>query len=279
MNIPLHNFSSDDDSSIPFRMITLNTRSHYDSSVPHRHNYYEIFIFFKGGGTHDIDFNTFEIESNSIHFVSPGQVHQVRRELDTYGYVILFSRDFYSLNIENKDILFELPFLNNYSHEPIVTLKEEEIALFQPVFENLKRESADQHPHHEALLQSYLHILLLLSHRFYKKGTRADQIPGIVKQFRILLEKNFTSLHKVKDYAQLIGTSEKTLNDTIKKYTGSTASEHIYNRILLEAKRLIKHSPLSTKEIAYFLNYEDPAHFSKFFKVKTGITPGEFRTA
>ena len=279
MSIPLHNFSSDDESSIPFKMIRLETRSAYDTSVPHRHNYYEIFVFFKGGGWHDIDFNNFEIQSNTIHYVSPGQVHQVKRELDTYGYVILFSRDFYSMNIENKNLLFDLPFLNNNSPEPIVHLSEEEMKYFKPVLDNLQQEYAGNGKHRDLILQSNLNILLLLSNRFFKSGNSIDNIPSMVKDFRITLEKHFPEMHMVKDYAQLMNTSEKTLNDTIRKHTGLTASEHIYNRILLEAKRLLRNSSLSTKEIAYFLNYEDPAHFSKFFKTKTGLTPGEFRSA
>ncbi|HET6243559.1 MAG TPA: helix-turn-helix domain-containing protein [Bacteroidia bacterium] len=36
-------------------------------------------------------------------------------------------------------------------------------------------------------------------------------------------------------------------------------------------------SGLTAKESAYELKFEDPAHFSKFFKNQTGITPSEFQ--
>lgn len=274
-NIPLHTFAQDDDSSIPFKVVKLETRSTYDTTVPHRHNYYEIFILFKGGGDHEIDFHTYDIKDNSLHFVSPGQVHMVRRELDTYGYVILFSREFYSPS--ENDRLFEMPFLNLNSPIPILNLSKDDMLLFEPIIRKIAEESNSNEVNKEEILRSYLHILLLLSGRYYKGNGENILIPAVVKEFRMQLEKHFIKYHMVKEYAQLLSISEKKLNDAIKKHTGQTAGEIITERIILEAKRLIKHSELSTKEIAHFLNYSDPAHFSKFFKSKTGLTPGEFK--
>ncbi|MDC1385752.1 helix-turn-helix domain-containing protein [Crocinitomicaceae bacterium] len=45
---------------------------------------------------------------------------------------------------------------------------------------------------------------------------------------------------------------------------------------MLEAKRLLQ-TGMSAKEVAYDLNFDDPGHFSKFFKSKTGCSPSEFR--
>lgn len=278
--IPIHDFSQDDASSIPFKIISLNTLGHYDTSVPHRHNYYEIFILFKGGGTHEIDFIIYPIEDNCIHYVSPGQVHHVKRELDTFGYVILFSRDFYSIVAEKKDLLFDLPFLNNNGAKPIFNITEKEMEEIKPLLTAMEKEARSNLSNHQEIIRSYLNILLLKSNRIYlnqNPETDTTNSDTLFNRFRIMLEKNFSKLHKVKEYAEEIGTSEKTLNEHCKKISGKTASEHIYNRIILEAKRLLKHSDQSTKEIAFFLNFHDPAHFNKFFKKQVGKSPGEFR--
>lgn len=280
-NIPIHDFSKDDASSIPFKIISLNTLGHYDSSIPHRHNYYEIFILFKGGGTHEIDFVTYPIEDNCIHYVSPGQVHHVKRELNTFGYVILFSRDFYSIVAEKKDLLFDLPFLNNNGAKPVFNISENEMELIKPILKSIEEESSNNQLHNDEVIRSYLNILLLQSNRIYKKQNPDfdnSQNDTLFNRFRILLEKKFSKLHKVKEFAEELGTSEKTLNEHCKKISGKTASEHIYNRIILEAKRLLKHSDQSTKEIAFFLNFHDPAHFNKFFRKQVGKSPGEFRS-
>lgn len=47
---------------------------------------------------------------------------------------------------------------------------------------------------------------------------------------------------------------------------------------MLEAKRLLVHTAMSAKEIAYELGYEDPAYFSRLFQIKSGESPSAFRT-
>lgn len=279
-NIPIHDFSKDDDSSIAFKFVPLEKKTGYDSSSPHRHNYYEIFLFEKGGGKHDLDFNTYEIKSNSIHFVSPGQVHQVKRALNTHGAVILFSRDFYYLGAENKQLLFELPFLNNIGASPVLNLSKEQMKSIIPILSGIKNELDKAGSHHEDIIRSFLNILLMQGNQYYSQTypeTHHSLTDSTYKQFRLLLENNFRTMRKVKEFAKQLKISEKVLNEAVKKATGETASEHIFSRIILEAKRLLKHSQLSIKEIAYFLNFSDPAHFSKFFKTQGGLSAEDFR--
>ncbi|MBL4658386.1 MAG: AraC family ligand binding domain-containing protein [Flavobacteriales bacterium] len=192
--IPIHDFTKDDDSSIDFALEPLELRESYDTSVPHRHNYYEIFLFIKGGGTHEIDFEVFPIKSGSVHFVSPGQVHKVNRELDSYGYVLFFSRDFYYLNLPNKNILYELPFLNNNTHAPILNLDKERFQVYDQLVENIKLEYEGNAELKESIIRSYLNIILLKSKSFFSE-LKGDSYSGdsptskLVYDFRILVER------------------------------------------------------------------------------------------
>lgn len=260
----------------------LEYREAYDTSVPHRHNYYEIFIFEEGGGFHDVDFQALEIENRSIHFVSPGQVHLVRRALNSKGYVIFFSRDFYYLNLQDKDILFELPFLNNNTSRPILNLDLANFPIFLQLVRSIEREYKSKNEFREELIRSYLNIFLIESRRMFAGQERPEEASPsnsarLFRAFRIHLEKNFSKLHQVQDFAGIMAITEKYLNELCKKTSGKTASELIHERIVLEAKRLLLHSDLNNKEVAYFLSFDDPSHFSKFFKRKTGLTPSAFR--
>jgi transcriptional regulator, araC family len=51
----------------------------------------------------------------------------------------------------------------------------------------------------------------------------------------------------------------------------------ITDRLLLEAKRLLIHTPQSVKQIALQLGFEEATHFNKFFKKQQHITPKVFR--
>jgi AraC family transcriptional activator of pobA len=281
--IPLHDFSKDDSTSIPFRILPLDRKDQYDFSEPHRHNYYEIFFFAKGGGNHRIDFDDLEIKDHSLQFVSPGQIHVVSRALDSHGLVLLFSRDFFYLNQQNKDILYELPFFHTAGMMQQISLSPEQ-------FEGLLREAVSMREEYdsgdaarEEIIRSLLNVLLIRCKRYYEqqKPLQHDSVDRsaarLYQLFRISLEKNFAQLHKVGDYAEELAITEKYLNEICKKTVGNTASSLIQDRILLEAKRLLFHTDLSGKEIAYFLHFEDPSHFGKFFRNKTGLSPGDFR--
>jgi AraC family transcriptional regulator, transcriptional activator of pobA len=59
--------------------------------------------------------------------------------------------------------------------------------------------------------------------------------------------------------------------------SGCQAGEMIRQRLLLEAQRLLAYTEMAVSEIAYAINFQDPAYFSRFFRRLTGQSPGEFR--
>ena len=280
--IPIHNFSVDnEETNERFRLIELTTRSDYDSSVAQRQNYYEIFIFEKGGGFHEIDFNRIPIIDRSVHFVSPGQVHKVNREKSSCGYIILFSREFFYLNNQNTNSLFSIPFLNNNYTEPVIDLNEADYNQMITIVNGMKNEYDNNQDHKKSAIQSYLNLLLLSCTRLFDKekgGGGELHKNNTFQNFRRLLESEFEKNHKVSSYADKLGVTDKQLSVLTKSIVGKTALEMIHNRIILEAKRLLKHSNHSIKEIAFFLNFDDPSHFGKFFKGKENITPKEYRS-
>lgn len=281
-DIPIHDFSRDDSSSIPFRLITLEYKTGYDISEAHRHNYYEVFYFIEGGGSHMVDFDVLPIHPGSIHLVSPGQIHHVRRAAQSSGYVILFSRDFLLSTIENKDMLFDLPFFT-YRRGVAATLSPEENREVQALLRVMQTEYTSGGRFREDILRSYLNVLLLkyaaLVERQHGEPRTDSTAVQLVNRFKAAVEKNFTRQHQVSDYAGQLAVTPNHLNDMTKKVTGGNASDLIHERLVLEARRLLLHSALTTKEIAAFLHFQDPSYFSRFFRKYTGQSPSGFREA
>jgi AraC-like DNA-binding protein len=81
----------------------------------------------------------------------------------------------------------------------------------------------------------------------------------------------------VADYAEMLNKSPKTLSNLFKKYNEKSPLQIIQNRIILEARRLLRYSDKSIKEIAYVIGYEDIQSFSRFFKKMEGVSPSEFK--
>jgi len=99
----------------------------------------------------------------------------------------------------------------------------------------------------------------------------------IVNSFMKLVKTNFMTMKQVSDYAKQLYISANYLNRLIKKNTGYTASYHIQQQIVLEAKKQVKTAGASLKQVAYSLGYDDLSHFSKFFKNNCGMNFTEFK--
>lgn len=273
--IPIHDFVSKDIQSI--RVVKLDELSHYDTTEPHRHNYFEIFIFDKGRGTHDIDFHPFPIHSKSLHIVAPGQVHQVRRELDTNGFVILF--DFSAIQRQSAaaDFLYDHMCYDVHELNPVYSFSDETATRILQTANTLWEDYNSDNELKEEFLKNHLNLICITCLRsLHEKKPSHSPSNEIYREFRKLLRSNFTTIKKVNEYASALNVSEKKLNEIVSSKTGLSCSNLIYKQIILEAKRLLN-SELTAKEVAYELNFEDPAHFSKFFKSQTGQTPTEFQ--
>jgi AraC family transcriptional activator of pobA len=278
--IPIHDFAADNKDSVPFRYIQLGELANYDFSLPHRHNYYEIFFFSKGGGNHFIDFKDYAIENNSVHFVSPGQVHVVKRALDSYGSIILFSRDFFYSAADVQNTLFNFPFLNN-SQYPILSADAKEYETFELILSQVQNESGNMQNVSLEILRSYLKVILLKCLQLFDVKYPDHQLKQgtVFNSFREMVEKEYRAERQPAHYAAQLHITEKKLNEICKENTGENVSDYIRNRVMLEAKRLLIHTEHNIKEIAYFLGFEDPSYFNRFFRANENITAGDFRKA
>jgi AraC-like DNA-binding protein/mannose-6-phosphate isomerase-like protein (cupin superfamily) len=279
-SIPIHGFNKE----FPFELNKLNAAMMDNFDVarnPHRHSYYEIFFFYKGGGRHTIDFKEYEIESNSLHFISPGQVHTITRAKGCHGYVITFPEELYAIHGQQQ-FLQHVTLYHNYTDSTMISCTPAEMEKFKKLIAQIEEEYVTDGIMREELVRSYLNIILIHSTRIFRRNEKGSSIPStgstyIVQRFRQLLDENFLKVQAVNEYAGMLSITPSHLNDTVKKVTGSTVSSHIHERVILEAKRLLFNTKNSVKEVAFTLGFDDPTYFGRFFRKFTGMTPGEFR--
>ncbi len=100
----------------------------------------------------------------------------------------------------------------------------------------------------------------------------------ITRAFRRLLEKNYHMVKRPGDYAQRLHISTAYLNECVKNATGIPVSQHIRDRIILEAKRRLYHTDQPVKEISFALGFDDYPYFSRLFKNGTGMSALSFRS-
>lgn len=256
--------------------------NHYNPTHFHRHEYFEIFLFSEGGGQHQIDFTLIPIEANSIHFVTPGQVHQLNRAPGSSGFVLLFSHDFFVGIPESFDFLFQYPLFYNKIQRPVLKLPVDEYAHMLTYIESMLREFEGHNAQKKRILQSYLHIFLCRCLHWFEQhqGTPLEKSPALelFQALQTTIELQYRRQHQVADYTKLLCVTPRQLNAVSQKFLGKTVAEMIHDRISMEAKRLLRYAGRSVSEVASDLGFDDLAHFSRFVKRQTGKTPREWKT-
>lgn len=269
--------------SFAFRtMEEIYEKSGNVTDPPHRHNYFTVLWANNACGEHSIDYTQYSIRPNLIFFVTPGQVHQVITYGKPEGYVIMFTDDYLVQNQISEDFIFNLGLFSCSATTPPLDIKPENEAQLKNIAENIKATFHSEQNYKQEILSSYLKLFLiecnkLISTPNLQNPQLYQSSKSILWQFKQKTENHYKLWHKVSEYAQALNLSADYLNDVVKSAIGKTAKEFIQERICLEAKRMGLHTNLSTKEIAWELGFEDPSHFSKFFKNTENKSFTEFR--
>lgn len=283
LEIPVYSFPQADDLNHPFRVIALDAPPTYVSNKPHRHNYFEIFLFTKGTGIHLIDFVEHTISMGSVHFVFPGQVHRIKRSKDSRGIVLLFTAEFIYMDAEGIMLSEELNIINELSENPVIRTNEDCWGELTALTQLLKSETTRSENYSEGIARSLIRTFLLKCRQFQSNQVQNPEpktggtVQKHVQTFRQLLAARYREWHYPAEYAEAMGLTEKHLNEVIKIHFGQPVGKLIRERLILEAKRLLYNTDMSAKEIAYYLDFSDPAYFNRFFKSATAMTTQEFR--
>jgi AraC-like DNA-binding protein len=136
------------------------------------------------------------------------------------------------------------------------------------------------------VLVSQIELLLNYSNRFYNRQfiTRKAINHDIVSSLDELLNGYFTEenslkngLPSVKYISTELKLSQRYLSDMLSSLTGLNTQQYIQHVIIEKAKERLSSTNLSVSEIAYGLGFEHSQSFSKLFKIKTKLSPSEFR--
>ncbi len=98
-----------------------------------------------------------------------------------------------------------------------------------------------------------------------------------VAELEALIGAHFRERRPVSFYAGKLGISPTHLNRLARAAAGASVQEQVARRVLEAARRDLVFTPSPVQAIAYSLGFADPAYFNRFFRRRTGKTPGAFR--
>ncbi|BDW92241.1 MULTISPECIES: helix-turn-helix domain-containing protein [Flavobacteriaceae] len=194
---------------------------------------------------------------------------------------ILFNREFYCISDHDSEVSCNGILFFGTQDIPVITIGKEQLNKFNLLHDMFIEEFSTPDNIQGDMLQMLLKRLIIMSTRLAKeqlivKTLGNDQIDTI-RRFNFLVDMHYKTKRKVSEYAELLHKSPKTLSNLFSIYNQKSPQQIILDRIALEAKRLINFTDKQNQEIAYELGFNDPAHFSRFFKKMTQMTPSEYR--
>lgn len=251
-----------------------------EQEAAHRHDYFTLIWVLAGSGLQYIDLEKHPISAGTVYAIAPGQIHLLQADPGIRGFAIAFTAEFLCRHEDNYALLYQSGIFNSAAAASIIAVPSMIQAELEDVAGKLLKEFGNFFLLRAEILRTYLKLFLLyLSRNFQAAEKDAPNTANakLVRQFLELLDQQYATKKMVTEYARELAVTPNYLNEIIKKKTGIPASDHIRNRIILEAKREAAYADSSMKEIAYRLGFEDLAHFSKYFKNATGKSFTAFR--
>jgi AraC-like DNA-binding protein len=254
----------------------LKTHDFIENS--HSHNFYLLVLFTQGSGFHTIDFDTFEIQPNSLFVLKPGQVHSWQLSADIDGYIAFYSQEIYNVYFGSKQIE-EYSFYRDLKNSPEIILNQSQAKEISIYFDLLLEENNKNEVKKIDKLLNLLDIIHVELARIYEslQEHNLHSYNLKIKELEQLVNQYFKTEKLPSFYADKMNMSLKHLNRICKNVLDITLTEFIYSKIILESKRLLSANVMTIGEVANDLGFENYSYFSKVFKKYTNLSPKGFK--
>lgn len=249
-----------------------------------RRDFYKITLVIGNSKVHFAD-KVVEVHKQALSFSNPKIPYKWEHLYNVKaGFFCIFNQEFFH-QFGNPDQY--AVFQPNGEH--IFELTDEQVKLLEVIYGRMFEEIGSDYVYKYDVLRNLvfelIHFAMKLqpSSKFEKQPINASQriatlfVELLERQFPI--DENHTSIdiRTASDFANQLNVHVNHLNRAVKEIMQKTTSQIISDRILQEAKILLKHSNWNISEIAFALGFTEVTYFNGFFKKHTQLTPSKFR--
>lgn len=228
----------------------------------------------------------FDFDEGVLSFFAPKQTFIKDGEvIPPAGFLIMIHPDYLkgtSLQARIRSYSFF-----DYAVTESLILSEDEEAFIEQVFIQIEKEALRPiDKHSQDVIISSLELLLTYADRFYTRQflTRKPKYNTLMAKFEKYLDDLVHNeaipehgAPNVAAIAEKFNLTPKYFSDLIRQHTGRSAQQHIHDKLIDAAKEKLSGTALSISEIAFLLGFEHPQSLSRLFKLKTNVTPSEYR--
>jgi AraC family transcriptional activator of pobA len=212
--------------------------------------------------------------------IPPGVVHAFRFAPETEGYVLTMSpRSLVEGDLpaasEALHTLFAVPRVLDF--EARAPDAPRLAALLAALLDEFRAPGSIGAPVPVWLARAVVWRLAQRAARSRRAGRGARPHHALYARFLALVEAHHLDHWPIGRYASRLGLSAQRLNRLARAEAGRSAQAVVHDRLLREACRRLVYIAAPVSRLAFELGFEDPAYFSRFFKLRTGLTPLAYR--
>jgi len=263
----------------------------YNESISLVFNFYSISLKRDFNAKMKYGQQEYDFDEGIMFFISPGQVFGIEIDkgsaLKHSGWLLLIHPDFL-WNTPLAKTIKQYEYFSYSVHEALF-ISEKEEATITGMMQNMEQEyRSNIDKFSQNIIIAQLELLLTYAERFYQRQfiTRKIANHKLLNRLEDVLTAYFNSdalakkgLPSVTYIAETLNVSPGYLSGSLKILTGQSTQHHIHDKLMEKAKEKLSTTGLSVSEIAYELGFEHPQSFSKLFKIKTSVSPLEFRAS
>jgi len=238
-------------------------------SVPHTHNYTELFYIVDGKGQFLIEDQVFPVGMNNLVIINPNVIHtEDSLNAQPLEYIVL--------GIEG----IELATTQNSNGEFCILDHFESVEI-AGCLRNILREMEQKNTGYEDICQAYMEILIIRLMRSTSLAVPAEpQLASgnrqcaAVKRYIDLHFKEALTLEQLAEDAHM---NKYYLSHAFKREYGVSPINYMITKRIEESKYLLAETDLSLSQIAQLLGFSSLSYFSQVFRRTQAVSPMEFR--
>lgn len=240
----------------------------------------------KGTVNLEINFIRHTLSTHNLMIVSVGHFLKIKDISIDFESSVLYVDERYIKEKYSSDMIYRrAKYQVRLFKNPILQLDNSSFEIISKRFSFVQEALEDTvHLYQSKLILLSLQVFFLevssvlerkIDHEIDKETLSRDEL--YFQSFLELLIQNYEREHEVDFYARKINISTHYLTVIVKRLTGQTVSDFLYQLLLGNAKILLQNPNLSIKEISDRLNFSDQSAFGKFFKRRSGFSPLKYR--
>lgn len=237
----------------------------------HRHEFFEIDLILTGKAQSRINDQSFNLKAGDIVFLSPSDHHDYTCMGDAAFTVLNIA---FPINLIYSGQLTHVPFdsvISHLNHDEFLSAK----YICNIAIERYEKKAI----HSDYFIKTCIEwIFLCIEHNILNEKRKIDRNSINFAPALAYIHENFSNINlRRNDVAKIMNMSPTHFSKSFHQFVGTSFQNYLLNLRLNYANGMLKTTNMSVLQIALSSGFSSDCYFSKIFKSRFGVAPGQIK--